>query len=244
VIAAVGQHPQKHAGFGVQTDDKGRIQVREDSLLTSRPGVYAGGDCVLGPATLIEAVAHGRIAAAAMDRQLGGDGDIEEKLLPDQEPDPYLGREEGFNRRHRIHPILLEPAQRANWDEVEKGMDDAMARSEAGRCLKCDLAPRIMDAVLPPESWLEFNEATISRVTAEPGVFQLLDSDKNVLMIKGVESLRSGLAEQLGKNENAKYFAFEEAAMYTSRESQMIQAYLQQYGKMPSGGSDEMDDLF
>ena len=244
VIAAVGQHPQKYAGFGVKTDGKGRIQVDEDSMLTSRPGVYAGGDCVLGPATLIEAVAHGRIAAAAMDRQLGGDGNIEEKLLPDWEPSPYLGREEGFNRRHKIHPIMLEPAKRANWDEVEKGFDDAMGRAEAGRCLKCDLAPRIMDAVLPPESWLEFNETTISGITAAAGVFQLLDADKNVLMIKGVESLRSELAEQFGKNPNAKYLVFEEAAMYTSRESQMIQAYLQQYGKMPGGGSDEMDELF
>ena len=60
----------------------GRIQVREDSMLTSRPGVYAGGDCVLGPSTLIESVAQGRKAAAAMDAFLGGDGDIEEKLLP------------------------------------------------------------------------------------------------------------------------------------------------------------------
>jgi hypothetical protein len=32
--------------------------------------------------------------------------------------------------------------------------------------------------------------------------------------------------------------------MYTSRESQMIQAYLQEHGKMPGGGSDELDDLF
>jgi len=245
VIAAVGQHPQKYSGFGVQTDDKGRITVREDSMLSSRPGVYAGGDCVLGPATLIEAVAQGRIAAAAMDRQLGGDGDIEEKLLPEsREADPHIGRDEGFNRRRKVHPIMLKPAARKGWDEVEQGFDDAMARAEAGRCLKCDLAAKIQDAVLPPESWLEFNEAAVSGVSREPGVFQLLDAEKNVLLIKGVESLRAGLSEQLGKNGEAKYFVFEEAAMYTSRESQMIQAYLQQYGKMPGGGSDELDELF
>ena len=245
VIAAVGQHPQKFERFGVQTDAKGRITVREDSMLTSRPGVYAGGDGVLGPATLIEAVAQGRIAAAAMDRQLGGDGDIEEKLLPEKwEANPHIGREEGFNQRRKVHPIMLKPAERKGWDEVEQGFDDAMARDEAGRCLKCNLAAKIHDAMLPPESWLEFTEATISGITAEPGAFQLLDADKNVLMIKGVESLRAGLSEQLGKNEKARYFVFEEAAMYTSRESQMIQAYLQQYGKMPGGGSAELDDLF
>ncbi|MBI1905664.1 MAG: FAD-dependent oxidoreductase [Rhodocyclales bacterium] len=245
VIAAVGQHPQKYEGFGVQTGAKGRITVREDSMLTSRPGVYAGGDCVLGPATLIEAVAQGRIAAAAMDRQLGGDGNIEEKLLPEKwDADPHIGREEGFNRRGKVHAIMLQPAERRGWDEVEKGFDDAMARAEAGRCLKCNLATKIQDMVLPPESWLEFNASAVAGATAGPGVFQLLDADKNVLMIKGVESLRAGLTDQLGRNDSARFFVFEEAAMYTSRESQMIQAYLQQYGKMPGGGADELDDLF
>lgn len=243
VIAAVGQHPRKFTGFGVDTDAKGRVKVREDSLLTSRAGVYAGGDCVLGPSTLIESIAHGRIAAAAMDRQLGGDGDIEEKLLPDGwETDPHIGREPGFNQRHRIYPVLLEPAARGGWDEVERGYGDADARAEASRCLKCNLAPRIADAPLPPESSLAFDEAAVEAVPGEAGVFQLLDADKNVLMIKGVENLQAGLRAQLGGG--AQFFIYEEAAMYTSRESQLIQAYLQQHGRMPGGGADELDDLF
>ncbi len=245
VIAAVGQHPRSFAGFGVQTDNKGRIIVREDSLLSSRPGIYAGGDCVLGPSTLIESVAQGRLAAAAMDRQLGGDGDIEEKLLRDDwETDPRIGREDGFNARQRVHPIMLDASKRSGWDEVERGYDDAMARQEASRCLKCNLALTIADAPLPPESWLDFNADAVAAVTTESGVFQLLDAEKNVLVIKGVDNLRQGLEEQLGRNEAARHFVWEAAAMYTSRESQMIQAYLQQFGKMPGGGSDELDDLF
>ena len=78
VIAAIGQHVQKFAGFGIATDAKGRIVADKATLATSRPGVYAGGDCVLGPSSLIESVAQGRIAASAIDRQLGGDGNIEE----------------------------------------------------------------------------------------------------------------------------------------------------------------------
>lgn len=245
VVAAVGQHPNRFEGFGVKTDGKGRIVVREDSMLSSRPGVYAGGDCVLGPSTLIESIAQGRIAAAAMDRQLGGDGDIEETLLPPGwETSPLLGREEGFNRRRKIHPIMLAPEARTGWDEVEKGFDDAGARAEASRCLKCNLAPKIADAVLPPESWLEFSPEAIAGVTREAGVYQLLDADKEVLAIKGVENLREGLEAQLEAGSEARFFVYEEAALYTSRESQMIQAYLQQYGKMPGGGSDELDDLF
>lgn len=245
VIAAIGQHSQQFDGFGVQTGKSGRIQVREDSMLTSRPGVFAGGDAVLGPASLIEAVAQGRKAAAAMDAFLGGDGNIEEKLLPeDWDTDPHIGREEGFNRKKRFHPIFIAPEKRNNWDEVELGFDETTAKAEALRCLKCNLAAQIHDTVLPPESWIEFNEAAVNGISQEAGVFQLLDADKNVLMIKGVENLRQGLSDQLGKNDTAKYFIFEEAAMYTSRESQLIQAYLQQFGKMPGGGSDELDGLF
>jgi len=245
VIAAVGQHPKTFDGFGVQTDAKGRITVRADSMLTSRPRVYAGGDGVLGPATLIEAVAQGRIAASAIDKQLGGDGDIEEKLLPDVwDTNPYIGREEDFNRRRKVHPILLAPTERGNWNEVEKGYEDAMARFEAGRCLKCNLAADIQDMVLPPEAWLDFNAAAVDGVTEAAGVFQLLDADKNVLVIKGTENLRGGLSEEVGKNTAAKFFVYEEAPMYTQRESQLIQAYMQQYGKMPGGGASELDDLF
>jgi formate dehydrogenase beta subunit len=246
VVAAVGQHPDKFAGFGVETDKKGRIIVRADSMLTSRPKVYAGGDAVLGPSTLIESIAQGRVAAGAMDKLLGGDGDIEEKLLPDGwETDPKIGRHEGFNKIRKFHPIMLAPEKRANWDEVELGFDDATARAEAARCFKCNLAPTIVNAPLPPESWLALDAATVAGVTTESGVYQLLDGDKKVLAIKGVENLREGLEAMLDKAEIAPYFTVEDAPFFSQRENQLVQAYMQQFGSMPPGvGADEMDDLF
>ena len=245
VIAAIGQEAETYPAFKVQTGKGGRVQVREDTLLTSRPGVYAGGDCVLGPATLIDAVAQGRIAAQAMDRFLGGDGNIEENLLGEEwDTDPRIGREESFNRIRRHHPVFIAKEDRRGWNEVELGFDDSTGKSEGLRCLKCNLAAQIHDTVLPPESWLEYSEGVIAGVTTAAGVFQLLDAEKNVLMIKGVENLHAGLAEQFGTIENARYFVFEEAPMYTQRESQFIQAYLQQYGRMPGGGASELDDLF
>jgi formate dehydrogenase beta subunit len=151
VIAAIGQHTQQFAGFDVQTDTKGRIVVRKDTLLTSRPGVYAGGDCVLGPSTLIQSVAHGRLAAAAIDRQLGGDGNIEEKLLPDDwQTSPYLGADPDFNHRHKVHPVVLKPTERGGWKEIECQYSDADARAEASRCLKCNLASSLSCAIVPP----------------------------------------------------------------------------------------------
>jgi formate dehydrogenase (NADP+) beta subunit len=246
VIAAIGQHAQTFDGFGVQTGKGGRVQVREDSMLTSRPGVFAGGDAVLGPASLIEAVAQGRKAAAAMDAFLGGDGNIEEKLLPEEwDTDPYIGREDGFNTKKRFHPIFIANDQRNNWNEVELGFDHATAQTEALRCLKCNLAANLEGMVLPPEAWLELNADTVVSVSTEAGVYQLLDADKKVLAIKGVENMREGLEAMLDKADLAPFFVVEEAPFFSQRENQLIQAYMQQYGGMPPGvGADEMDDLF
>jgi len=150
VIAAIGQHVQKFAGFGVATDARGRIVADKATLATSRPGVYAGGDCVLGPSSLIESVAQGRIAAAAMDRQLGGDGDIEETLLRDGwQTSPLLGQDKTFNRRPRIFPRNTAPEQRKGWNEIEQPFADADARAEGSRCLKCNLAADISPPVTP-----------------------------------------------------------------------------------------------
>jgi formate dehydrogenase (NADP+) beta subunit len=246
VIAAIGQHAQTFDGFGVVAGKGGRIQVRADSMLTSRPGIFAGGDVVLGPASLIEAVAQGRKAAAAMDAFLGGDGDIEEKLLPeDWDTDPYIGRDDGFNTVRRHHPIFIAPAHRNNWNEVELGFDAATAQAEALRCLKCNLAANLDDMVLPPEAWLDFTEDQVDGVTTEAGVYQLLDGDKKVLVIKGVDNLRAGLQEMLDKADIARFFVVEEAPFFSQRENQLMQGYMQQYGGMPPGlGADEMDDLF
>ena len=128
---------------------------------------------------------------------------------------------------------------------MELGFDDATARAEAARCFKCNLAPTIVNAPLPPESWLALDAATVAGVTTESGVYQLLDGDKKVLAIKGVENLREGLEAMLDKAEIAPYFTAEEAPFFSQRENQLVQAYMQQHGSMPPGvGADEMDDLF
>jgi hypothetical protein len=46
------------------------------------------------------------------------------------------------------------------------------------------------------------------------------------------------------ENEKAKFIAFEVEPMYTKRESELLQMYMQQFGKLPGGGDDELDDLF
>ncbi|OPY57809.1 MAG: NADP-reducing hydrogenase subunit HndC [Pelotomaculum sp. PtaU1.Bin035] len=113
---------------------------------------------------------------------------------------------------------------------------------KAGRCLRGELRRDISKPPMPPESWLVFNEENVDKVPGVEGVLQLLDEKKMVLAIIGTANLREALGEYL-ENEKISYFVYEEEPMYTSRESQLIQQFLQKHGRLPEGVGD-MDDLF
>ena len=139
IILAVGQA----ADLGYIKDDKaidanrGWIEAAEDDLATGDEQVFAGGDVVSGPGSIIHAIAHGRKAAAAIDRVLGGDGDIEETLAVPEDA-VYLS-EFIPDAAPRSDMPLLKPWERtAGFDQVELGLDDAHIVAEAGRCLNCD----------------------------------------------------------------------------------------------------------
>jgi formate dehydrogenase (NADP+) beta subunit len=84
-IVAIGQIPEKIENIGVCLSDRGLIKADEKSLSTDKAGVFAGGDVVTGPASIIDAIAHGRKAAASIDRFLGGDGYIDQELATAEE---------------------------------------------------------------------------------------------------------------------------------------------------------------
>jgi Fe-S-cluster-containing dehydrogenase component len=201
--------------------------------------------------SVIRAIAAGRRAAHSIDRYLGGEGMIDETLVPAEEPDPWLGREEGFAERPRLaESYLPAPPQLAGQPWNELALDKAEAVAEARRCLRCNLRLELSSVILPPEKWLPFDAHHIAEVPEIEGVFQLLDGEKEVVQITGTMNLRQELENQLATNENARFFVWEEDPMYTKRESELIQQYLQQYGQMPGAGSelddlyDDMDDLF
>ena len=102
----------------------------------------------------------------------------------------------------------------------------------------------IAPPALPPERWLEFGRTTIDQVPAVEGVFILAAADKIPTAIKGTEDLRAALIEKLDSGSEAQFFLWEEDRMYTKRESELIQQHLGQYGELPDGGDDELDDLF
>jgi hypothetical protein len=96
----------------------------------------------------------------------------------------------------------------------------------------------------PPEKILIFDEESIGQVPEEEGVFQLYDRDRHVIAIKGTGALRKSLLEALEDYKNAAWFDFEEDKMYSQRESELIQQYIQEHGEMPGGGGDDLDNLF
>jgi formate dehydrogenase beta subunit len=144
MIGALGQMPEVPAQFGLRLGRGDRIQADGKTLATSREGVFAGGDAVTGPASVIEAIAAGRKAAISIDKYLGGEGAIEEVLVQAEKPSPCLGRDEGFADKARVQMSSLASEQRlGGFAEVELGFDEEMAIAEAKRCLQCDLRLQI-----------------------------------------------------------------------------------------------------
>jgi len=226
--------------------DKGQIVVDQDTLETGRKGVYAGGDVVNMPGSVIHAIAAGRRAAAAIDKSLtygGGSGGIDKVLSEREIPDPQIGRHEGFADwpRERMPKIPLEN-RAAGFQEIALGYTDKQALQEAARCLQCDLRLNLGANASPPAKRIAFTAENIENAPFAEGVYQLSDEDHNVLAIKGTPDLQASLQEEWADGINAAWFELEEDKMYSMRESELIQKYLQEHGEMPGSGLD--DDLF
>ena len=120
----------------------GTIQVDPDTLATNRPGVFAGGDVVTGPNTVVDAIAAGKKAAAVIDRFLRGDSLVQPRAprLPDRYIEPLIPEGDGTPAVRVTTPRLTIPARRRSFAEVEAALSPAEAAREARRCLRCDLA--------------------------------------------------------------------------------------------------------
>jgi len=121
------------------------IQANPVTLETSIPGVFAGGDAVTGPATVVEAIGAGKRAAGAIDRYLSG---LPQPKMP---PVPVRrGRVDWLEvpagtkmtlRRPEM-PLLNLERRRITFQQVELGYSENAVREEARRCLRCDICLR------------------------------------------------------------------------------------------------------
>jgi NADPH-dependent glutamate synthase beta subunit-like oxidoreductase len=244
VIIAVGQAADLSFlkdGCPIKVE-RGRIAVNPDSLATDVTGIYAGGDVTDAPGTVIDAIAAGRRAASSIDQALGGSGGIGEILFTRGTPDPFLGKNDGFAAWPREMPPQLDPATRIRgFEEITGGYSNEQAMREARRCLQCDLRLHLNCNPVPPKPWLPFDAEHVNRVPESEGVFQLMDTARNVVRITGTANLRQVLLRALKDKQSVALFAYEEHKMYSQRESELFQKYIRQHGRMPGG---EDDDLF
>jgi NADPH-dependent glutamate synthase beta subunit-like oxidoreductase len=149
LVVAIGQDYVVPDAFKIELDKWGSIPV-DEKMMTSRKGVFAGGDVTTGPASVIKAIAAGRKAAAAMDTYMGGDGIIDQELVPREEDDPYIGCDEGFAFEKRSHRDTIPVEKRFDgFPQVDLVFEKDKAVCESKRCLKCQLRLNIAEAPLP-----------------------------------------------------------------------------------------------
>jgi NADH-quinone oxidoreductase subunit F len=140
VVAAVGQHPRVPAAWRLETGPGERIVVAPGGLGTTVEGVFAGGDAVTGPATVVAAIAHGRAAASEIDRYLGGSGCIDEDFAPPDRREEIDATTVATGEQPRTRMPVGDPRTRVrSFEEVELGYSREDAMLEASRCLRCDL---------------------------------------------------------------------------------------------------------
>ncbi|MBN2137889.1 MAG: FAD-dependent oxidoreductase, partial [Sedimentisphaerales bacterium] len=144
LIVAIGERPDSDclASMGLELDKGGRLRVDGRTLAASRPGVFAGGDLVTGPNTVVDAIAAGRKAANVIDRYLRGQELAEppKRKLPSVFVEPASCGDEELEDAVRIEPPTLSAKSRKqSCAEVEMAFSVEQATREARRCLRCDL---------------------------------------------------------------------------------------------------------
>jgi NADH-quinone oxidoreductase subunit F len=144
LILAISERPDtSYIGEGDEVQRHGEnIIIDPELATTTRPGVFAGGDAVTGPNTVVESMAAGKLAADSIEKYIRG--------LPVQ-PDYRLTRpsvfagptemtpEEAAKARRPRTPHLSLAQRKTSFREVELGLTERMACQEARRCLRCDL---------------------------------------------------------------------------------------------------------
>ena len=135
VIVAIGEMVDVSLLPEVEVTKGGIVGCDPMTLQTALPGIFAGGDAVLGPATVVDAIAAGKKAAISIDQYLRDkEPEVERQEIKIVEEVP----KEGLQKRARqIMPVLSLKESVESFHEVERGFTEEMALQEAERCLNC-----------------------------------------------------------------------------------------------------------
>jgi NADPH-dependent glutamate synthase beta subunit-like oxidoreductase len=142
ILVAIGEEPDPSIlpeGAGIEVSGWAGIVADPRTLATGRAGIFAGGDVVSGPKTIIDAVASGRRAAGSIHEYLAGvaDGEAEIFSAVRYRTAPEVALSLDIAPKPRAHPPLPVFAQ-GSFVANQLGFDEAAARSEASRCFRCD----------------------------------------------------------------------------------------------------------
>jgi len=196
VILAIGQAPRLDfltPEDGVEISGRGLIVADRKSLMTTAPGIFAGGDCVFGPRLIIDSVGDGKRIAAGIHRFLTGQ----------ERPEPEINVQvlehhhmfDDFMNLGRGPVPMLPLDRRTGITEVEVGYDEATAMREARRCLHCwvntvfegnepdgsqcvlcggcvDVCPESCLQLVPLES-VQFPQEVLGQIQANPSIFRV-----------------------------------------------------------------------
>ncbi len=149
MIIAVGQSVEPIPLHNdLDTTEWGTIITDQVTLQTSNEGVFAGGDCVLGPATVVQAVGQGEEAAISIDRYLNGldiragrDPEVYRIARPKIDQSTFIPQA----RAEMPHQSIA--SRKGDFSEVELGFDEDTALDESGRCLNCTICCECMNCV-------------------------------------------------------------------------------------------------
>ena len=137
VISAIGYNVIVPASMGVEVDRRGRI-VASETLKTNRDNVWAGGDAVFGPTSVIASLRDARIAASEIDKYLGGEG-LDEAVADMSEFVPrQVDIDELMGLPQANIPELFPDERVTSFIEFEQCLAKDLAVNEASRCWRCD----------------------------------------------------------------------------------------------------------
>ncbi len=133
-VLAVGQRVEtgilKEGGLAIE---RGKLVASSTGVIAPDCKIFAGGECVTGPATAIRAIAGGKVAAANIDQYLGFDHKISVDV---QVPDAPANNTPAWGRINTTFRTAFE--RKCDFDCIEHGLTDQGALSETFRCLRCD----------------------------------------------------------------------------------------------------------
>lgn len=134
ILMAIGQaiESEPFAKYGISS--KMNLTTDLTTAIKDHPGVFAGGDCVTGPATAIMAIGTGKIAAINIDEYLGYHHEYHSNI---QIPEAKQNMRSHFGRVQLTEKSARE--RRINFEPVENGMSHEEAMQESSKCLRCDV---------------------------------------------------------------------------------------------------------